>query len=754
MKQLLTKLLSFVLIAVLLLPMGSELIVSAQNTQKASKEELPVIYITTDTGKPVTQKVYEGAQMVMSLPERYSDYVTEYSMGTGGKIQMRCRGNSTYEMGDNRIGKSGKFSYKIKLDKKANLLGMGESKHWVLIANFYDVTNLRNKLVYDLSGAMGLSYTQSRWVIVNLNGKYQGIYTLCESIRVDEGRVDITDWEERAETIAERIAKSEKLSDANTEALIDAMQNDLSWVTTGVFGRYKISDYCDMSELNIDSGYLLEYDQRQDGDTSKFTTGMGVKMQLDSPKALDTNPEMKAYVKNLIADLEEAITSETFCTNEGRHYSEFVDMQSLIDYFIIFHLFKNIEFGHLSIYLYIEDGMIYFGPAWDFDGSSGNQVTLWPDWIKHDQWFYMGGRAEWWKELCGDPYFVVQVEERWQELRPLLDVYMESLPIWKSYIQTEADRNFKHFGAPKNWYITDAECLSFNIEYKTLVTWLEQRIAWLDEQWSLRDPNMEDRGLDSSEKMTMELTYSDGVKLGTDRLALDGCPSDYLYNMEMKKNLKLTISTKHTTHRQVALYINGKYYKTAVLNLDTPAVFTIPRSRLNEEQGAVNVIYAVGFNDSTYYRASYVTVRMSETDVARGDCVARVGDEYLITSYGGTVKLPEINVHADGFTALGWTDGKNLYPEGSECILHKSINLWIDWERNDTVVELEIKPGKAYVGSPVTPTPPSVGEPSGVDKIAPKRNSYWWTLLLAVPVVAAGGVAGGVYYVRKRKQKS
>ena len=223
-----------------------------------------------------------------------------------------------------------------------------------------------------------------------------------------------------------------------------------------------------------------------------------------------------------------------------------------------------------------------------------------------------------------------------------------------------------------------------------------------------------------------------------------------LYNMEKKSNLKLTISTLHTTHRNVAIYINGKYYKTEVLNLDTPAEFTIPRSKLNEEPGAVNVIYAVGFNDTTYYRASYVTVRMSETDVKRGDCVARVGEEYLITPYGGTVTLPEINVHAPGFTAVGWTDGNKIYPEGSECVLRKSINLWIDWERNDLLTELEIKPGKAYTG---TVTPPTVTPPVS-EQIPPKQNNNGQIWLIAIPVVGvAAAVCGAVYY-QKRKKKS
>lgn len=59
-------------------------------------------------------------------------------------IQFKGRGNSTWKMD--------KRGYQIKLDKKQNLLGIGngKSKKWVLLANQADRTLLRNKVAYDL----------------------------------------------------------------------------------------------------------------------------------------------------------------------------------------------------------------------------------------------------------------------------------------------------------------------------------------------------------------------------------------------------------------------------------------------------------------------------------------------------------------------------------------------------------------------------------------------------------------------------
>ena len=93
--------------------------------------------------------------------------------------------------------------YKIKLEEKANVLGMSESKHWVLVSAWRDPSYQRNKGAYDFSGMLGLDYVKTQWVTVYYNGNYRGIYLLGETIRLDDERIDIFNWEEFAEDIAE-----------------------------------------------------------------------------------------------------------------------------------------------------------------------------------------------------------------------------------------------------------------------------------------------------------------------------------------------------------------------------------------------------------------------------------------------------------------------------------------------------------------------------------------------------------------------
>jgi hypothetical protein len=84
------------------------------------------------------------------------------------------------------------LNYRIKLDKKADLFGMGKNKHWTLLANSYDATLSIDRIVGYIGEQMGLDYTP-RAVPVDLflNGKYYGNYLLMEEVRVDENRVDI-----------------------------------------------------------------------------------------------------------------------------------------------------------------------------------------------------------------------------------------------------------------------------------------------------------------------------------------------------------------------------------------------------------------------------------------------------------------------------------------------------------------------------------------------------------------------------------
>lgn len=61
-----------------------------------------------------------------------------------------------------------KKPYKIKLDKKADLFGMGKNKHWVLLANYYDNSLVRNRLTYYLGRKLGMEYTPNVYRLTSL----------------------------------------------------------------------------------------------------------------------------------------------------------------------------------------------------------------------------------------------------------------------------------------------------------------------------------------------------------------------------------------------------------------------------------------------------------------------------------------------------------------------------------------------------------------------------------------------------------
>ena len=71
------------------------------------------------------------------------------------------------------------------------------------MANYYDVSMLRNKFTYWLGDAIGLEYTpKCEFVNVVMNNKYLGSYYLCEQVRVGKSRVNIDDLAENDETKA------------------------------------------------------------------------------------------------------------------------------------------------------------------------------------------------------------------------------------------------------------------------------------------------------------------------------------------------------------------------------------------------------------------------------------------------------------------------------------------------------------------------------------------------------------------------
>ncbi len=102
------------------------------------------------------------------------------SARSGRRIRLRRQANA--DQGPRQFDLEGaKRPYQIKLDKKTDLLQTGDSadkaKTWVLLANFYDPSAVRNMLALDLGRALQMECNMGyRPVCLFYDGEFRGLY--------------------------------------------------------------------------------------------------------------------------------------------------------------------------------------------------------------------------------------------------------------------------------------------------------------------------------------------------------------------------------------------------------------------------------------------------------------------------------------------------------------------------------------------------------------------------------------------------
>ena len=362
--------------------------------------KLPVVYIETEGRQEVASKEeYIDADIKIQGNTEYNSDKVLYE----GKTQIRGRGNSTW----NALKKP----YRLKLDSKADLFGMGKNKHWVLLSNPFETSLLRNSLSYNLAADMGLESQKNVWVDLVFNGTPVGNYQLCEHIRVDDNRVDITNWEDLAEDAAKAIYEANKatMTKDQRDELIDIMAEDMSWTTSDIVEyngvAYTVSDYIDVPDIN--GGYLLEVVRKVEEYT--FTTKNGAYVCVDTPEVL--SEDMLNSIQGYYQAFENALFAEDFCTvynGEKMRYTDFIDVESFAKGLLVNELFENYDFGRTSTWISKEvDGKLIYGPVWDMDNTFTS--TSFFKWTATN--------INWLKRLLSDPVFLQELRETYFEYR-------------------------------------------------------------------------------------------------------------------------------------------------------------------------------------------------------------------------------------------------------------------------------------------------------------------------------------------------
>lgn len=285
------------------------------------------------------------------------------SIYSGELKQIKARGNSTFTYAD-------KKSYQIKLNTASDLLGNKEQvKTWVLLASYFDATQMHDKLMKDLATKLGLAYTAScNWVNLYYDGEYRGVYLLSEKNSVGAASVAITDMEEAYK--------------AQNPSYGDNMSTGLSQNAYGQQFQYTKGL---QEPANITGGYLIELNYDKWDEVSGFKTRQGVAFNVKSPEWC--GEAAMRYISEYYQDFEDAVyaTDKTgaytgYNASTGKYFYDYVDMDSLVKVFLLQELALNCDGFISSVYFYKDaDGKMFAGPIWDQDMTFGTGWSKYND---------------------------------------------------------------------------------------------------------------------------------------------------------------------------------------------------------------------------------------------------------------------------------------------------------------------------------------------------------------------------------------
>lgn len=274
---------------------------------------------------------------------------------SGRVKKIRGRGNSTWNVTE-------KKPYQIQLEKAVSILGLAKNKKYVLLANYYDPSHMRNAVALKLASLAMDDYSPNfAYVDLYLCGEYAGVYLLCEKIEIGEGIVDIADMETMNENA---------LGDIKPDSFArGGVTDSAKWGSTKWYELPKLP-------LDITGGYLLEVDfpERYGDEASGFVTNRGLPVTIKSPQYAAR--EQVEYISEYFCDFEDAVYSKNGVNAKGKHYSEYADVESLAFRYLFEEYVLNIDGGIASFVIYKDSeangGKLKFSCVWDYDCALGN----------------------------------------------------------------------------------------------------------------------------------------------------------------------------------------------------------------------------------------------------------------------------------------------------------------------------------------------------------------------------------------------
>ena len=366
--------------------------VSVQGSAYREKEKLLV-----DTGLPVVIIDTQGGKAVASKDTYVPGTVRIQGVGDWEGLaetgcEIRGRGNTTWSWPNK--------PYLLKLYEKQHIFGMHKHKRWVLLANFMDRSLMRNLVSMKVASMTRLAWTPGCVPVeLVLNGRHMGSYLLIEQVRVDNHRVAVTE-----------MTPEDNAGDAVT------------------------------------GGYLLELDFHYDNPVQwidpnghNHQWGNGIPFGVKYPDSEEITLQQLAYIKNYVAEAANTLYGKDFL-NPETGYAKYIDVDSFIDYWIVFEVMGNHELGNPgSVFMHKDrGGKLVAGPCWDFDWGVLSYNTS-----PQARTGLVNRKAIWYERLMQDPAFKSRLKSRFEELLPQLETIPAYMDECEKLLTASAALNFR-----------------------------------------------------------------------------------------------------------------------------------------------------------------------------------------------------------------------------------------------------------------------------------------------------------------------
>ena len=332
---------------------------------------IPSLFIETSPHsmkKVYADKNHKEKASIILLAENGS---VEYE--SNRQDEIKGRGNTSWDLD--------KKPYHLNLSTAVPLLGMNSSRHWILLSNGYDRTNLRNKLVYDFAGKTALPWTpKCQFVDLFINGEYNGLYLLSEQAEFDTGRINPADPE------------NSFLAEINAQGK-ENLYHPIFLTKNGRFFK------------------IIEPDTYK---SKRFSS-----------------------ICQILQQMEDTILSLA----EDSPWPDILDLDSFVRRYLIDEIFLNHD-GDISSSFYYWDASaqkMFAYPIWDYDISSGNPLSK--RIVNPEQLF--ARKAPYYKKMYSNRIFFSKMIDLYRtEYLPLFEALMkEELPRLESHIEQSAAMN-------------------------------------------------------------------------------------------------------------------------------------------------------------------------------------------------------------------------------------------------------------------------------------------------------------------------